>query len=111
MRARRMTLQVTGKNVEVGEAFQTYVAGRLTAVLEKYIGPQLSGHVRVEKERGRFITGCSVRLRTGLVLEATGEGTDAYASADVALDRLEKQVRRYKRRLKQHHPGAQEEPP
>jgi ribosomal subunit interface protein len=104
-----MTLQVTGKNVEVGEAFQTYVADRLALVLGKYIGPQLSGHVRVEKERGRFHTGCSVRLRTGLELEATGEGGDAYASADSALDRLEKRVRRYKRRLKKHHSHAQGE--
>jgi ribosomal subunit interface protein len=101
-----MSLQVTGKNFEVGEAFQKHVADRIAAVLEKYIGPQLSGHVRVEKERGRFITGCSVRLRTGVVLEATGEGTDAYASAEAAIDRLEKQVRRYKRKLKSHHSGT-----
>lgn len=101
-----MTLQITGKNVEVGEAFQSYVAERIAVVLDKYIGPQLSGHVRVEKERGRFHTGCSVRLRTGLALEATGEGGDAYASTDAALDRLEKRVRRYKRRLKKHHSHA-----
>jgi len=98
-----MTLQITGKNVEVSQAFKTYVADRLAAVFDKYMKPQLSGHVRVEKERGRFHTSCSVRLRTGLVLEAAGEGTDAYASADAALDRLDKRVRRYKRRLTKHH--------
>jgi ribosomal subunit interface protein len=101
-----MTIKVTGKNIEAGEAFQTYVTAKLSAVLEKYIGPEVGGHVRVEKERGRFRTLCSILLRTGLPLEAQGEAGDAYASADIALERLEKRVRRYKRRLKNHHHGV-----
>jgi ribosomal subunit interface protein len=100
-----MTLKVTGKNIDSGEAFQTYVTSKAAAILQKYIGPELSGHVRVEKERGRFRTAFSVRLRTGLLIEANGDAPDAYASADAALDRLEKRVRRYKRRLKKHHHG------
>jgi ribosomal subunit interface protein len=102
-----MTIKVTGKNIEAGEAFQTYVTAKLSSVLEKYIGPEVGGHVRVEKERGRFRTLCSILLRTGLPLEAQGEAGDAYSSADVALERLEKRVRRYKRRLKNHHHGAE----
>ncbi|MGI9522741.1 MAG: ribosome hibernation-promoting factor, HPF/YfiA family [Hyphomicrobiaceae bacterium] len=98
-----MTIQITGKNIEVGNAFQTYVVDKARAVLEKYIGPEIYGHVRTSKERGRFHTNCSIRLRTGLLLEASGEGEDAYVSADAALQRLEKRVRRYKRRLKSHH--------
>jgi ribosomal subunit interface protein len=101
-----MTIKVTGKNIEVGEAFQSYVTDKVSSVLDKYIGPEVGGHVRVEKERGRFRTNCSILLRTGLPLEAQGEAGDAYASADVALERLEKRVRRYKRRLKNHHHGA-----
>lgn len=100
-----MTLKVTGKNIESGEAFQNYVTSKASAILQKYIGPELSGHVRVEKVRGRFRTAFSVRLRTGLLIEANGDAPDAYASADAALDRLEKRVRRYKRRLKSHHHG------
>jgi len=98
-----MTIQVTGKHIEVGAALQTYLIDRTRAVLEKYIGPEISGHLRVEKERGRFRTSCSIRLQTGLLLEAQGEADDAYASADSALERLDKRVRRYKRRLKDHH--------
>jgi ribosomal subunit interface protein len=101
-----MTIKVTGKNIEAGEAFQTYVTAKLSSVLEKYIGPEVGGHVRVEKERGRFRTLCSILLRTGLPLEAQGEAGDAYSAADVALERLEKRVRRYKRRLKNHHHGT-----
>lgn len=100
-----MTIQVTGKNVDAGEAFKTYILAKISTVLEKYIGPELSGHVRLEKERVGFRTNCSIRLRTGLQVEAHGEGADAYSSADSAVERLEKRVRRYKRRLKDHHAG------
>ncbi|MGH1417673.1 MAG: ribosome hibernation-promoting factor, HPF/YfiA family [Hyphomicrobiaceae bacterium] len=98
-----MTLQVTGKNVDAGRAYKDYIEEKIAAVLEKYIGPEISGHIRLEKERIMFRTNCSIRLRTGILLEAHGEGADAYASADAAVDRLEKRVRRYKRRLKNHH--------
>ncbi len=100
-----MSIQVTGKNIQVGEAFQGYVAEKLDAAIGKYVGEHLSAHVRVEKERGKFLTNCSVRLRTGLLLEAAGQGSDAYASADNAFERLEKRLRRYKRRLTSHHHG------
>ncbi len=105
-----MSLQVTGKNVEAGGAFQEYITEKIANVLGKYIGPEIGGHVRLEKERTGFRTDCSIRLKTGLLLETHGAGDDAYASADAAVDRLEKRVRRYKRRLKNHHNprGAQE---
>jgi len=100
-----MTIQVTGKNINAGDAFQSYVIDKTRGLLEKYIGPEISGHVRVEKIRNQFSTDCSIRLRTGLLLEAHGSGDDAYGSADAALEKLEKRVRRYKRRLKNHHHG------
>src|SRR5262249_1787543 len=95
-----------GKNIHVGESFQSYVDAKLDDAIHKYIGRYLTAHVRVEKERGRYLTNCSVRLKTGLALESTGEGTDAYASADAAFEHLEKRLRRYKRRLKNRHHGA-----
>ncbi len=98
-----MTIQVTGKNIDAGDAFKDYISDKLKAALSKYIGDDLSGHIRLEKERGRFHTQCSIRMRTGLVLEANGDGGDAYSSADSAVEHLEKRVRRYKRRLKDHH--------
>lgn len=100
-----MSIQVTGKNMETGDAFQTYVTDKARAVLEKYIGPEISGHIRIEKIRGQFKTNCSMRLKTGLMLEAQGTAGEPHASADIAFERLEKRVRRYKRRLKDHHHG------
>ena len=101
-----MSLQVTGKNIEVGDSFKEYVGDKLDDAIEKYVGQHLAAHIRVEKERGRFHTNCSVRLGSGLMLEAAGEGTDAYARADAAFEHLEKRLRRYKRRLKSRHHGT-----
>ena len=97
-----MTLQITGKNVDAGDAYQVYVTDKIKSVLKKYLGREVDGHVRLERERGLFKTNCSVRLASGLLLEAHGEGGDAYASADSAVERLETRVRRYKGRLKSH---------
>jgi ribosomal subunit interface protein len=98
-----MSLQVTGKNIQISDSFKSYVAEKLDVAIGKYVGEHLTAHVRIEKERGRFHTSCSVRLRTGLLMESSGEGADAYASADASFERLEKRLRRYKRRLTSHH--------
>src|SRR5690606_16426330 len=55
-----------------------------------------------------FRTDCSIQLRSGLVLQSHGEASEAYASADLAVERLDKRLRRHKRRLKSHH-GANAE--
>ena len=98
-----MTLQVTGKNLDVGEALRNYVVDRAEHTIEKYAGPSLSGHIRIEKQHGGFRTDCSIQLRSGFSLQSHGEAADAYASADLALERLDKRLRRYKRRLKRRH--------
>ena len=101
-----MNIQVTGKNVEAGDAYASYVGEKLRGVLQKYLAREVDSHIRLEKERGVFKTSCSVHLASGLKLEANGEGGDAYSSADEAVHRLESRVRRYKGRLKSHSSAA-----
>jgi ribosomal subunit interface protein len=107
-----MTIQVTGKNLDVGEALRGYVQERVSQTVEKYIGRGPSGHVRVETEHGEFRTDCTIHLWQGMSLEAHGVAADAYQSADLACERLEKRVRRYKRRVKRHggHSARKETP-
>lgn len=102
-----MTLQITGKNIDVGVPLRQHISDRINHTVEKYIGPLLSGHIRIEKERSSFVTDCSIKLGSGLELHSHGLAKDAYASADLAVDRLEKRLRRYKRRLKNHHTNPQ----
>ncbi|MEZ5829407.1 MAG: ribosome-associated translation inhibitor RaiA [Hyphomicrobiales bacterium] len=97
-----MTIQITGKNLDVGEALRSYVQERVVQTVEKFMGRAPSGHVRIEREHGEFRTDCTIHLWQGMSLEAHGVAPDAYQSADLACERLEKRVRRYKRRLKRH---------
>ena len=59
-----MTIQITGKNVDAGEAYKSYILSKISGVLEKYVGPELSGHVRLEKERVGFRDRKSTRLNS-----------------------------------------------
>jgi ribosomal subunit interface protein len=97
-----MTIQVTGKNLDVGEALRSYVQERVAQTVEKYVGREPVGHVRIEREHGEFCTNCTIHLWQGMSLEAHGTAPEAYQSADLACERLEKRIRRYKRRLKRH---------
>lgn len=98
-----MSVQVTGKNLDIGEALRFYVVDRIDQTLDKFIGNATSGHVRIEKDGSQYRTDCSLHLGSGLDLQSKGESHDVYASADAALERLETRLRRYKRRLKNHH--------
>jgi ribosomal subunit interface protein len=101
-----MTIQVTGKNLDVGEALRSYVQERVVHTVEKFIGRAPSGHVRIEKEHGGFRTNCTIHLWQGMSLEAHGVAPDAYQSADLACERLETRVRRHTGRLKKHAGGG-----
>ena len=97
-----MPFRVSGKNIDVGEALRTRVSERIAEVTAKYFDGGFSGHVTIGKEGHGFRTECVVHLDSGIVLEADAHAADAYASADHAAMRIEKRLRRYKRRLKDH---------
>ena len=63
-----MTIQITGKNVDAGNAYQSYVADKIRVVLQKYIGRDVDRHIRLEKKRGGFKTSCAGKLASGLLL-------------------------------------------
>src|SRR5262245_36401208 len=104
-----MMIQVTGKNLDLGEALRVYVQDRVAQTVERYLGRAPSGHVRIEKEHGEFRTNCTIHLWQGMSLEAHGMAQDAYQSADQACERLDKRVRRYKRRVKKHGGASRKE--
>jgi ribosome hibernation promoting factor len=95
-----MPFRVSGKNIDVGEALRQRVNARLVEAAEKYFDRGYSGHVTIGRDGFGFRTECAMHLDTGVTLEAEAMAADAYASADQAAVRLEKQLRRYKRRLK-----------
>jgi len=102
-----MPFRVSGKNLDIGEALRARVNARIGEALGKYFDAGYSGHVTVEKEGFGFRTECVVHLDSGITLHTEANAPDAYASADHAAERIEKRLRRYKRRLKDHHVARQ----
>ena len=95
-----MTLRISGKSINVGDALRSRVSERTDEVLRKYFDGNYSGHITLSKDGYGFRTDCSLHLDSGITLEADSNATDAYASADQALVMIEKRLRRYKSRLK-----------
>lgn len=107
-----MPLRVSGKNVDIGESLRQHVNDRVRDALTKYFDGGYSGHVVVEKDGGRFRTETTLHLATGITMQSTGVAHDPYPSVDTAVEHIEKRLRRYKRKLKDHHGarGAAGEP-
>jgi ribosomal subunit interface protein len=97
-----MSFRVSGKNIDVGDALRSRINERIGEATAKYFDGGFSGHVTVGKEGFGFRTECVIHLDSGIVLEAQAMAADAYASADQVAVRIEKRLRRYKRRLKNH---------
>ena len=101
-----MQIQVSGKHVDVGDALSSRITQELEDGIGKYFerGAQ-DAEVVVSKDGHGFKVDCWVRLASGQSLVTTGQGGDAHGAFSDSLDKLEKRVRRYKRRLKDHHIG------
>jgi ribosomal subunit interface protein len=99
-----MSFRVSGKNLAVGEALRERINERISQAMSKYFDGGYSGHLTVARDGFGFRTECAVHLDSKVTLHAEGSAADAYASADQAALRVEKQARRYHRRLKDHHP-------
>lgn len=98
-------LRVSGQNLDVGETLRAQVQARMADALAKYFDGTYTGHVTVARDGGGFRSDCVLHLASGVTLEASATAPDAYASFDQAAVRIEKRLRRYKRRLKDK-PGA-----
>lgn len=104
-----MALRISGKNLDIGDAFRVHAQERLDGALAKYFDGGFSGQVVLEREGPGFRTDCMLHLDTGIVLQATGRAQEAHQSLDIAADRIEKRLRRYHRRLKDHRPANRTE--
>ncbi|MEJ8476525.1 ribosome hibernation-promoting factor, HPF/YfiA family [Roseibium algae] len=98
-----MPLRISGKNVDVGDALRTHVTDRVEDALSKYFTGGYTGHVTLSREGAGFKSECTLHLDTGIVLQVSAQDQDARLSFDRSADKIEKRLRRYKRKLKDHH--------
>lgn len=99
-----LRIQVSGKQMETGQALRTRIVDELNAGVGKYFDRGGDADVVVSKDRVGVCVDIVVRLASGQQMAAKGSGGDAHSAFSVALDKLETRVRRYKRRLRNHHP-------
>jgi ribosomal subunit interface protein len=98
-----MRYQISGKQIDIGEALQTHVKTELDEILSKYAGRPTEAYVVFSKSGHEYVCETVVHLSTGLNAQATGKATEIYAAFDASSEKMDKQLRRYKRRLKDHH--------
>jgi ribosomal subunit interface protein len=98
-----MQIQINGKHIDIGDALREHVEQRLGAFVEKYFENAVDANVTFSREAHLYKCDAKVHLPTGIHAQATASADEIYASFDSCLERIDKQLRRYKRRLKDHH--------
>ena len=102
-----MDIRVSGHQIETGSALQDHASERLNGISEKYFNRAISSQVTFNKAPANAFA-CDIVLHAnqGLVMKSHGQAQDAHLAFDQAADKIEKQLRRYKRRLNDRHEQA-----
>lgn len=103
-----MRYQISGKQIDIGEALQTHVKEELGTAVAKYAERPTDAQVIFSKSASEFICEAVVHLSTGLTAQASARAHEIYAAFEGCREKMEKQLRRYKRRLKDHHRDREE---
>ncbi len=98
-----MRYQISGKQIDIGTSLQTHVESEVGDMLAKYSGRPTDAYVVFSKSGHEYVCETVIHLSTGLTTQATDHASEIYAAFDGCLDKMDKQLRRYKRRLKDHH--------
>lgn len=98
-----MRMKVTGRQIDVGDSLPKHVEEKILDLVTKYADEPLETTAVFSRDAARnYRCECSVQLATGLTIQAEGRASEIYPAFDQAAGRIEKQVRRHKRRLKAH---------
>jgi len=102
-----MDIRISGHQVETGDALRTHVTDRLQGIAEKYFARAISSEVTFGKGPHDIGFKCDIVMHVtrGLVLKGRHDAPDAHLSFDGAATKIEKQLRRYSRRLKDRNAG------
>lgn len=98
-----MQLSVNGKQLDIGDSLKEYIEREVPTIVEKYFANPTNADVTVSKEGVTFRTDIAVHVGKGIVVQGHARSGDPYASFDEAAEHMAKRLRRYKRRLRDHH--------
>jgi ribosomal subunit interface protein len=100
-----MPLRVSGKNLDIGESLRTHVLEKVQTLIARYFDGKVAGHIVISPEGSAYRTDCSLHLSSGMNLQSEGRAHEPYASFEQAADKIERRLRKYKKRLKEHATG------
>jgi ribosomal subunit interface protein len=98
-----MQLSVNGKQLDIGDSLKEHIEREVPAIVGKYFANPTDADVTVSKEGSTFRTDIAVHVGKGIVVQGHGRSGDPYAAFDEAAEHMAKRLRRYKRRLRDHH--------
>jgi ribosomal subunit interface protein len=98
-----MHITVTGKQIDVGDALRRHTQAAVEDIAEKYFGNALEAHVVFSREAHLIQCDLQVHVGRGILVRSEADANEAYAAFDMAAERIDKRLRRYKRRLRNHH--------
>jgi ribosomal subunit interface protein len=98
-----MQITVAGKQVDLSDALRTRVSTQMEAIAGKYFDHALEAHVTFSRARSFFTCDINVHAGRGLQLRGEGEAADANTAFDDAAEHIAKRLRRYRRRVNDHH--------
>jgi len=101
-----MQLSVSGKQIDIGQALREHVTDALNDAVEKYFGNAVDGAVVFSREAHEFHAEIAVHVGKGIQIQAHATAGDPYGAFDGAAEHMSKRLRRYKRRLRDHHRAA-----
>lgn len=98
-----MRYQISGKQIDIGEALQTHVKAELGEIVDKYAQRPTEAVVVFSRVAHELVCEATIHLSTGLNAAARGSAGEIYAAFEACRERMDKQLRRHKRRLRDHH--------
>lgn len=98
-----MQLSVNGRHIDVGDALRSHIEDSLNAIFEKYFGDAIDATVTLSQVGPMYHAQVNAHVGRGIRLAAENQADRIYVAFDGAADRLSKRLRRYKRRLRDHH--------
>jgi putative sigma-54 modulation protein len=99
-----MQVNITFRNMFATDALRNHVTDKLSKVVDKYLDKVTEAHVTLSLER--YLHHADINLHAGhFHVRGKEKSEDMYASIDLACDKIERQLKKYKDRLKSHRPA------
>lgn len=98
-----MKVFVSGKRLDIGDAFRVHAEEAILSVVDKYFGNALEAHVVLSHHAHLYRADIAVHVGRNILVQGHSEADEPYPAFDAAVEHVGKRLRRYKRRLRDHH--------